>query len=69
MLRGTREGQECASIGHMEVFSMSSGEMQRKSSGTPKEQDRYKRHPRGRTGAHERSNRETEDIQQRPTPN
>ena len=45
------------------------GERQRKRSGTPKEQDRYKRHPRGRTGAHERSNRETEDIQQRPTPN
>mgnify|MGYP001791321291 CR=1 FL=1 len=25
-LRGTKEGQECASMGHLEIFSMSSGE-------------------------------------------
>ena len=33
-LRGIKEGQECASIGHLEIFSMSSGERQRKSRGT-----------------------------------
>ena len=43
-LRGTKEGQECASIGHLEIFSMSSGERQRKSRGTLKEQERYKRY-------------------------
>ena len=29
-LRGTKEGQECASVGHLEIFSMSSGKRQRK---------------------------------------
>ena len=29
-LRGTKEGQECASLGHLEFFLMSSGERQRK---------------------------------------
>ena len=43
-LRGTKEGQECASIGHLEIFSMSSGERQRKSRGTLNEQERYKRY-------------------------
>ena len=33
-LRGTKEGQECASIGYLETFSMSSGEKQRRSRGT-----------------------------------
>ena len=33
-LRGTKEGQECASIGRLEIFSMSSGERGRKSGGT-----------------------------------
>ena len=64
-LRGTKEGQECASIGHLEIFSMSSGERQRKSRGTLKEQERYKRYSRGRTGVHEMNNRGTEDVQQR----
>ena len=41
-LRGTKEGQECASIGPLEIFSMSSGERQMKSRGTKKEQQRYK---------------------------
>ena len=65
MLRGTKEGQECASIGHLEIFSMSSGESQRKSRRTLKKQERYKRYLRGRRGAHERHNRGTEDVQQR----
>ena len=65
MLRGTKEGQECASIGHLEIFSMSSGERQRKSRGTLKEQERYKRYSKGRVGAHKRNNRGTEDVQQR----
>ena len=26
MARGTEEGQECASVGQLEIFSMSSGE-------------------------------------------
>ena len=43
-LRGTKEGQECASIGHLEIFSMFSGETQKKSSGTLKVQERYKRY-------------------------
>ena len=30
-LRGTKEGQECASIGHLGTFPASSGERQRKS--------------------------------------
>ena len=29
-LRGRKEGQECASLGHLEFFLMSSGERQRK---------------------------------------
>ena len=33
-LVGTKEGQECASLGHLENFSMSLGERQRKSRGT-----------------------------------
>ena len=33
MLRGRKEGQECASIGHLEIFSISSGERPRKSRG------------------------------------
>ena len=56
-LRETKEGQECASIGHFEIFSISLGEMQRKSRGTMKDQERYKRYSRGRAGAHERNNR------------
>ena len=64
-LRGTKEGQECASIGHLEIFSMSSGERQRKSRGTFKGQWRYKRYLRGGAGAHERNNRGTKDVQQR----
>ena len=36
-LRGTKEGQECSSTGHLEIFSMSSGERQRKKRGTLKE--------------------------------
>ena len=43
-LRGAKEGQECASLGHLEIFSMSSGERQRKTRGTLKEQERYKRY-------------------------
>ena len=64
-LRGTKEGHECASIGYLEIFSMSSSVRQRKSRGILKEQERYKRYLRGRTGAHERNNRGTEDVQQR----
>ena len=64
-LRGRKKGQGCASIGHLEVFSMSSGERQRKSRGTLKEQEMYKRYLRGRAGAHERNNRGTKDVQQR----
>ena len=33
-LRGTKEEQEWAFIGHLEIFSMSSGDRQRKSRGT-----------------------------------
>ena len=33
-LRGKKEGQECASIGHLEIFSMATDERQRKSRGT-----------------------------------
>ena len=43
-LRGTKEGQERASIGHLEIFSISSGERQRKSRGPQKKQERYKRY-------------------------
>ena len=79
-VRGTKEGQECASLGHLEIFSMSSGERQRKSRVTLKEHKRNKRHSGGRAGAHERNNRGqkmysrgTRDEQQRynrcPTPN
>ena len=57
-------GQECASLGHLEIFPMSSGERQRKSRVTLKEQKRNKRHSRGRAGAHNRNNRGTEDVQQ-----
>ena len=68
-LRGTKEGQECASIGHLEIFSMSSGERLRNSRGTLKEQERNKRYSRGRAGAHERNNsgdrRCTAGVQQR----
>ena len=35
-LRGTKEGQECASLGHLEIFPMSLGERQRKSRVTSK---------------------------------
>ena len=62
-LRGTKEGQECASIGHLEIFSMSSGERQRKNRVTLEDQKRNKRHSRGRAGAHKRNNRRTEDVQ------
>ena len=65
-LRGTKEGQECSSLGHLEIFPMSSGERQRKSRGTQKEQEMYKKGcKRGRKGAHERNNRGTKDVQQR----
>ena len=64
-LRGIKEGQECASLEHLEFSSMSSGERQRKSRGTLKEQDRYKRYSIGRAEAHKRDNRWTEDAQQR----
>ena len=64
-LRGSRGGQECASNGHLEIFSMSSGERQRKSWWTLKEQERYKRYSIGRAGVHEMNNRGTEDVQQR----
>ena len=64
-LRRTKEGQECSSLGHLEIFSISSGERQRKARGTVKEQERYKRYKKGRTGAHERNNKGTEDVQQR----
>ena len=40
-LGGTKGGQECASLGHLEIISMSSGAGQRKSRGTLKEQERY----------------------------
>ena len=43
-LRGVKEGQECASIGHLEISPMSSGENPRKSKGTLKEPERYKRY-------------------------
>ena len=43
-LRVTKEGQECASIGHLEIFSMSSGERQRKTREILKEQERYKKY-------------------------
>ena len=65
MLRGSKEGMECASIGHLAIFFMSSGESQRKSRRTLEEQERYKRYSRGRRGAHEKNNRGTEDVQQR----
>ena len=65
ILRGTKEGQECASIGHPEIFSISSGESQRKSGRALKKPERYKRYSRGRRGAHERNNRGTKDVQQR----
>ena len=64
-LRRRKQGQGCASVGHLEVFSMSSGERPRKSGGTLKEQEMYKRYSRGRGGAHERNNRGTKDVQQR----
>ena len=63
--RGTKEGQERASIGHLWIISMSPGERQRKSRETYKEKGRYKRYLRGRTGEHERNDRGTEDVQQR----
>ena len=44
---------------------MSSGDGQRKTGGTLKEQERYNRYSRGRAGAHERNNRGTGDVQQR----
>ena len=47
------------------IYSISSGDRQRKTRGTLKEQERYKRYLRGRTGEHERNNRGTEDVQQR----
>ena len=43
-LRGTKEGQECASIGHLEIFSTPSGKRQKKIRGILKEQERYKRY-------------------------
>ena len=44
ILRGTKEGQECASRGHPEIFSISSGESQRKSGSALKKPERYKRY-------------------------
>ena len=63
-LRGTKEGPESASLELLEIYSISSGDRQRKTRGTLKEQERYKRYLRGRTGEHERDNRGTEDVQQ-----
>ena len=63
-LRGTKEGHECASLRHLEIFPMSSGEKHRKSRVTLKVQKRNRRHLRGRPGAHKRNNRGTEDVQQ-----
>ena len=51
-----------ALLWHLEIFSMSSGEGQRKCRRTEKEPERYKRYYRGRTGANERNNRGTEDV-------
>mgnify|MGYP001795530571 CR=1 FL=1 len=65
MAKRNKEEQECASIEHLEIFSMSSGEGQKKSRGTLKEQERYKRYSRGRAEAHKRNNRWTEDAEQR----
>ena len=62
-LRGTKEGQECASLGPLEISSMSSGERQRNFERAREVQEVLER--RGRTGAHERNNRGTEDVQQR----
>ena len=65
MAKRNKEEQECASIEHLEIFSMTSGEGQKKSRGTLKEQERYKRYSRGRARAHERNNQGTKDVQQR----
>ena len=43
-LGGTKEVQECASMLHLEISSMSSGEKPRKSRGTLKEPQRYMRY-------------------------
>ena len=37
-LRGTKKGQECASIEHLETFSMPSSARQRRNRGTSEEQ-------------------------------
>ena len=63
-LKRAKEGQECASIGHLKIFSMSSGVRQRKILGTLKERERYKRYLRGRVGTHEWNNRGTKDVEQ-----
>ena len=61
--RGVKEGQECASLGQLEIFLLPSGERQRKSRVILEEQKRNKRHSRGRAGAHKRDNRGTDDVQ------
>ena len=43
-LRGTKEVQECVSIGHLEISLMSSGAKPRNSRGTLKEPERFKRY-------------------------
>ena len=57
--RETKEGQEHASIGHLEIFSKFPVERQRKSRGACKE-----RYYRCRTEAHERNNRRKKSEQQ-----
>ena len=41
-LRGTKEGQESASLAYLEIFSISSDERERKTRGILKEQEMYK---------------------------
>ena len=72
MAKRNKEEQECASIEHLEIFSMTSGEGQKKSRGTLKEQERSKgtqeaeqEHMRGTTRGQKMYSRGTRDEQQR----
>ena len=65
-LRGTKEGQECASLGHLEIFPISLGEWQRRveelkksKRGTIGTREAEQKHMRGTTGGQKMYNRGT----------
>ena len=67
-LRGTKEGQECASVGDLETFSMSSGERQGKNKrGKRCTREAEQEHMRGTKGGHIRCTAEVHEMNNRGT--